>query len=186
MPSERVPDSGIEARRVLGWVGLVALALVVFVFVATAVPQLVGADHSYVVQSSSMSPSISAGSVVFVEDASPESISEGDVITFSRTVDGRTDRITHRVVDVRRNDGQPYFQTKGDANEEPDAELAPARQVVGTVSFDVPLVGYVVSFLQTGTGIVTLIVVPAIVLLVLEARDLLAGTSHDDEEGGTG
>lgn len=174
--------AGIDARQLLGWVGVLVLALLVLVFVAVAVPQLVGADHSYVVQSSSMSPTIGAGSVVFVDDVPGEAISEGDVITFTRsTADGST-RVTHRVVDVGENGGQRWFQTKGDANEDPDSERVPADQVVGSVSFQIPLIGYVVGFVQTPLGTLLLVVIPAIVLLVLEARDLLTEAEETAED----
>src|SRR6056297_1568948 len=92
----------IDRREMRGRLGLVVLVIVLAPFVAFAFPPLVGANHSYVVLSSSMSPAIGAGDVVFVSGVDPTAIEEGDVITFevgetTRTA-GSATRITHRVV----------------------------------------------------------------------------------------
>jgi len=165
---------GFEWRRLANWVGLGVLLIVVGVFVAAAVPQAVGADESYVVLSSSMSPAIDAGSVVFVSTIPQADISEGDVITYDRSPGGTTSRVTHRVVGVTEQDGQRHFRTKGDANEDPDPELVPASAVVGVVTFSVPSIGYVITFAQSQLGLLTLVIVPALLLVVLEVWDLLA------------
>jgi len=175
----------INWRRGVTLVAIVAFVLVLGVFVVAAVPQLVGADHSYVVQSDSMSPAIDAGAVVFVSDVPADEIAEGDVITYRDSgPDGETRRVTHRVVAVEQADGGRQFQTRGDANEDPDPGRVSASQVVGVVQFDLPLVGYVLSILRTPLGIAALVVIPAIALAVSELRALFAGawTESDDEE----
>jgi signal peptidase len=175
----------IDWRRGAKLLVIVAFVLVLGVFVVAAVPQLVGADHSFVVQSDSMSPAIDAGSVVFVSETVPSEISTGDVITYRDSgPDGKTRRVTHRVVAVEQVDGQRQFQTKGDANEDPDPGQIRASQVVGVVQFDLPLLGYVLSIIQSPIGIVGLIVLPAIALGISELRVLLraARTDETDEE----
>lgn len=157
-------------------VGLFVLVAAVVPFVAVAVPQTVGADHSYVVTSGSMNPAIPAGSVVFVRSGSIETITEGDVITFTagvgRSSTGEEERITHRVTDVVEEDGQLQFRTKGDANDAHDPSLVPARHVIGRVTFHVPYLGYVIERASTDTGILALIVVPALLLAVTELWSL--------------
>lgn len=175
------PDDGVDWRRLANWIGLGVLLIVVGVFVAAAVPQAVGADESYVVLSSSMSPSIEAGSVVFVNSVPAAEISEGDVITYDRSPGGTTSRVTHRVVDVVEENGQRQFRTKGDANEDPDPELVSATAVVGVVTFSVPYIGHVITFSQTRMGLLTLVVVPALLLVILEIRDLLSGTGDSEQ-----
>lgn len=163
--------------------GVGVFLLVLGVVVVAAIPQLVGADHSYVVQSSSMSPSIDAGAVVFVSDAPTDQISTGDVITYRDSgPDGEIRRVTHRVIAVEQTDGGPQFQTKGDANEDPDPGRVSASQVVGVVQFDVPLVGYLLSILRSPVGIVALVVLPAIALGISEVRVLLSATRTDEDE----
>ena len=176
----------IDRRRAANILGLLLLAAVISPFVASAVPQVVGADHSYVVLSDSMSPAIEAGGVVFVSEVPTAQIGGDDVITFERG--GRESRVTHRVVEVVERDGQRRFRTKGDANEDPDPGLVAPQQVVGVVLFSVPYVGYVTSFAQTRFGILALVVVPAVLLVASELWDLLAATAPEEDEpdGGAG
>lgn len=166
----------VDASKLARTVGFVALIAVVAIFVATAVPQAVGADHSYVVLSSSMSPTLQAGDVIFVTRVDPDDIEEGDIITFeppSGHSEASAERVTHRVVEVARRDGEKLFRTKGDANEVPDQELVPASNVIGVVRFSVPLIGYIISFGGSSTGVMLLVVIPATLLIVTEILALI-------------
>nr|WP_282594326.1 signal peptidase I [Halorientalis brevis] len=161
------------------------MLVVVLPFLLVAAPDLAGADHSYVVLSSSMSPSINAGDVVFVSEDDPTKIRENDVITFNPSggpLSERDELITHRVVNVTESDGTLYFETKGDANDSPDAEPVPAENVVGRVTFTIPFIGHVVSFASSGAGTLLLIVVPAVLLGLLELRDLYRATEAADSD----
>lgn len=180
MDFDRVTGRPIGWRRIAHVVGLLVLILLVGLFIVASIPALAGADESYVVLSDSMSPSIEAGAVVFVNEVPTDTIGSGDVITYETGENART--TTHRVVEVIENDGTTQFITKGDANEDPDPSPVPASAVVGTVAFHVPLMGYVVSFANTQLGLLTLVVVPALLLIVLELRDFWRELS--DEDGG--
>lgn len=164
-------------------VGTVLLIALVLPFLIYAVPQVAGADHSYVVLSSSMSPSIQAGDVVVVASVPSSSIQAGDVITFEPQGDrapGGVDRVTHRVVEViEREDGR-YFRTKGDANAEPDQALVPPANVVGRVMFSIPLIGHVILFAGSDLGILMLIIVPSALLIAGEVWDLWRAARADD------
>lgn len=165
-------------RRGANVAGAVLLFAVVAIFLVAVFPGLVGADHSYVVRSDSMSPAIEAGGVVFVSEVPAERIGENDVITFEQP--GGDQRVTHRVVEVIEGDGEPRFRTKGDANEDPDPEVVAPSQVIGKVAFSVPLIGYVIAFANTDLGLLTLVVLPALLLVVLEIRDILSGTEEGE------
>lgn len=157
--------------------GIGILVLIFLIFLVALVPQLVGADRSFVVRSDSMSPAIDAGSVVVVSEADPASISTGDVITYEGSSGAP---VTHRVVEIHEDDGR-QFTTKGDANENPDSQPIPGTALLGRVSFHVPLIGYVIAFAGTDLGLIALVVIPAALLLVLEVRDILQ--SDGDSEG---
>lgn len=155
------------------------VALIVFLVGAAivtalvAVPQVAGADDSYVVVSSSMSPTIKAGDVVVVDEVAPSSVAEGDIITFDRTP-GDGERTMHRVVDIVTQDGRQYFRTKGDANEEADPQLVPADALVGTVRFSIPYVGWAFSFASTDVGVLAFVAVPGVLLAASELWALIA------------
>lgn len=160
--------------------GVVAFFFIVVPLLVTAFPQLVGADESYVVLSSSMEPTISAGDVVIVNEVSPETIEKGDTITFRRQTSDGIGQTTHRVVEVLETERGLQFRTKGDANDAADPEPVAAVNVVGVVAFHFPLIGYLVEFANTGVGIALLIVVPAVILGLLEIRDVLDSPGSDE------
>lgn len=170
-------------RRV-GTIAVAVTFLVVFaLLLVSTVPAVTGADHSYVVLSDSMSPSINAGSVVLVSEIPADRIGEGDVITYvgSENAD-RTTRITHRVVDVQTADGTRQFRTKGDANDNSDAQLVAPSAVIGTVQFHVPLLGYLINFAGSTIGLITFVIVPAILLAISEAWSLYSDASTEEGE----
>ena len=150
-------------RALVSALVIVIVLSLVSPFAVFGVPQLVGADRSYVVLSGSMEPYMSAGDAIIIAAGPTASIREGDVITYQRGGDIPT---THRVIE-RVTGGQGVaFRTMGDANEDPDPAIVRPASVVGEVVLVIPYIGYVVQFANTPIGIVSLVVVP-IGLLVL-------------------
>lgn len=148
--------------RVLQAVGVAVLLIVVALFAVQAFPGLVGSDHALVVQSGSMEPAIGTGSMVFVAEIPPERVREGDVITYA---DDSGNLVTHRVAEKHAASESLRFVTKGDANENRDAEPVYRGDYVGQVQFNVPLMGYVVAFGQTPAGWATMVLVPTILFV---------------------
>lgn len=163
-----------DRRRLRNVAAVLVLVGAVLPFVVVGVPQVVGADHSFVVLSGSMQPSMAPGDVVIVRSAPAEVIGGGDVITFR---DG-SDITTHQVVDVEQTAEGPVFTTKGTANDAVDPRPIPADSVVGTVWFVIPWVGHVVLFAKTKLGAFVLVGVPGILLVVSELYDLYQARSR--------
>lgn len=177
-----LPSSGtLPLRRVFDVLLVLALVLVVVPFVVYASPSLVGAEDSYVVRSGSMEPAIGTGDVVIVERAAPAAIETGDVITF--VPDGQPPPTTHRVVSKTEQDGVIRFETKGDANEQPDAEPVVENELVGRVTLVIPYVGYVIQFASTSMGFFALVAAPFGLLLATEVWSLFR--EGGDESGST-
>ncbi|GAB7094958.1 hypothetical protein JCM30237_21110 [Halolamina litorea] len=177
--------TGGRLRRALNITGTVVLVVALLVTAIVAFPAVVGADHSYVVLSGSMEPSIGTGDVVIVADTPPERVATDDVIAFDR-VAGDQKRTTHRVVEVVDRDGDRYFRTKGDANEEPDGRLVPADALIGTVRFSIPEVGWLFSFANSDTGVLTFVAVPGFLLAASELWGLVTAARDDGTDGGDG
>jgi signal peptidase len=194
LPRRRAVEAlaGVVGRDHARTVGLVLLVAVVVPFVVFAVPQVVGAEQSYVVLSGSMEPAIPTGSAVIVERASPDAIERGDVITFEGGSSELT--TTHRVVEVRTVDGERRFRTKGDNNEDVDPRPVPEEAVVGRVMelsvpgvgsalFVIPFIGYVVQFAKTTVGFGLLVVLPFALLVASELREHLRRDGPDGTDG---
>jgi signal peptidase len=169
--------------RLARLLGAVALALLVVATAVFAVPALVGAEYSYSVRSGSMSPAIDAGDAVVVADRPTDAIQVGDVVTFVPTGFSSTSdvRVTHRVVAVHDRSDGVYFETKGDANEDPDPRLVPAERVVGVVVLTIPQFGRLAVFAGTPAGKIGLVAVPAAVLAVTEFRSLVRARQERGE-----
>lgn len=196
------PDDGPESAwvsdavtrerlvRVGHVLGVLALIAFVLPFVLYAVPQLIGAEYSYVVLSGSMQPAMGPGDITFVDDVPPSAVEDGDVITFKRPADERT--TTHRVVDVvDAADGSVAFQTKGDNNENVDQGVVTPGEFRGRVMefggalLVVPLVGYVLQFTNSGPGFVLLFVVPLVLLVANEIWNVVSTAAGDQNEPST-
>jgi signal peptidase len=160
------------ARSALTIFGVVVLVALLVPFLVFAVPQVVGADHGFVILSGSMEPAMSPGDVVIV-DASA-AVEVGDIITFD---DGKSIPTTHRVVGVV--DGQ--YVTMGDANENPDGQPVSPDAVLGEVTITIPLIGHVILWVNTPTGYIGLVILPLVLLLASELYSWARSRDPDPE-----
>jgi len=177
----------IPYRQIALVVVVIVVLAVVIPMAVFAVPQVVGADDSYVVVSSSMEPTFDAGAVVIVNSVSPESIQQGDIVTYREgekevIKDGKVNRITHRVVGVSESEGAPVFTTKGDANDAPDPQPVPASAVIGQVAFSIPYLGHLIAFMTTDLGYAVFIGVPIGLLVLGEVYDLAIAARNTRRE----
>lgn len=124
--------------------------------------------RAYIVQSGSMAPALAVGSIVFTK--SEANYSKGDIITFTQN----NSQITHRIVSVSFEGGEPVFTTKGDANEEADSAAVRPSQIVGKAFIVIPYIGYLADFVRTPKGFVLLVVIPASIIIYEELKSLLS------------
>jgi signal peptidase len=151
-------------RSVLNWAGNIFLALVI-ILVAFVLITSKGFGWQYnMVMSGSMEPTINTGGLVVSSQVSAGSIREGDIITF--ILEG--EKITHRVIGIYTGeDGNAYFETKGDANNTPDLAPIPSVGKMNKVIFHMPYLGYVSNFFQGLRGLIVLYVLSAILIVAL-------------------
>ena len=120
----------------------------------------------YVVRSGSMTPSIPAGSLVFVSPSSSYEI--GDVITYE-IPENDSITVTHRITSILATENDTFqYITKGDANEDKDPDPVSQSAVLGNVRFTIPYVGYLISATREPFGIIAFIVVPALVFIATQ------------------
>ena len=133
-----------------------------------------GTYQVVMVRSGSMEPTIKTGALAFFKPA--ENYEKDDVLAFQIDLDDNSKYIViHRAIEKKTTeDGKTVFVTKGDANQDKDSRETPAENVLGKVFFNIPYVGYVVSWIQTTTGKVALIVIPIVLLLYHEVQSQMA------------
>lgn len=161
---------------------VIAVALVVLlrtVFTPAGEVPTIGGYGFMRTLTGSMEPAIPVHSLVVVQETDPESLQEGDIITFRATEGSLEGALnTHRITSVYEQDGQLMFRTKGDANAVEDVEPVASANVVGRVVFVSAALGTVVSLLSNPLVFFPLIVVPLIVLCALEVVKLVKTTKE--------
>lgn len=148
---------------------LVAVA----VFVVVSAFPIEGNIQIKIVESGSMQPTIKTGSIVLIKPAAI--YAAGDIITFNsnfRDERGALVPITHRVEEVKNDNGVFSYVTKGDVNEEADTDAVPARKVIGKVLFSAPYVGYAIDTAKKPYGFLALILLPALILIGEQAQNI--------------
>ena len=150
------------ARRVVGLIGIALFAILVGFSLLTHIAPLTG-YQLFIVGGGSMEPSIPIGSLVVVSQIDASTVAVGDVITI-RADNGVV--VTHRVIRVVNLAEGRFYATKGDANQNPDGSLVPARAIVGKAGRYVPLAGYAQEYLSTFAGFVAALGVLGGILLV--------------------
>lgn len=125
----------------------------------------VGGYLPLIVLTDSMYPGIQSGDLIICHTAEAEEVSEGDVIAFFDPAGNGTSVVTHRVVEVTSENGEPAFRTKGDANNAEDPVLVPAENLVGVYRSRIPGAGNIAMFMQTTTGLIVCVVLPLILLV---------------------
>jgi len=117
-----------------------------------------------------MEPTIHTGAVVLVAPADTYAVD--DVITFE-TGGVNSVPITHRIVGIDDNGLQKQYTTKGDANEDADANTVRANKVLGKVLVDVPYVGYAVAASRKPLGFLLIIVIPGLFIIYDEIVNII-------------
>ncbi len=158
-----------KALRVMEWAATIVLALVVLAAAFLMLAPRFGVS-AHPVLSGSMEPALKVGGLIFCRKIPVNEVEVGDIIGFNAQ---QGEKVTHRVIDVREEDGKRWFQTKGDANEDPDPDLvAIGEEKVDKVVYHLPYLGFFSSFMQSKLAFLVFICAPAFILIVLFGRDL--------------
>lgn len=176
-----------KIRKIIRWLGnIVILFLLIIALLSTYsklqtrrnpnhIPSIAGLTPMSVL-TGSMRPMLEPGDMIVTRKLTPEKIEVGDIITYRISNNAL---VTHRVIDVVRENGSFWFQTKGDANNTEDLQLINSNEIVGTYLFKIPKGGYVTSFIRTPLATLFLIVLPVLILIGNELRKVLIGVDKN-------
>lgn len=149
----------------------IILLTVIILGVAFIYPLLpIGREFKiFTVQSGSMEPTITTGSVILVKELSSYEI--GDIITRKAGPSSEA-TVTHRLIEEEEKEGDIRFRTKGDANEDADNMTFSFEDIIGQVLFNIPYLGYPINFIKTPHGFILAVVIPATILIYEELRKI--------------
>lgn len=135
----------------------------------------------YTVVSGSMEPTYHVGSLIYVREVDTNTLKVKDPITFKL---GDNTIATHRIVEIVPNeqDSTKYsFRTKGDANEDIDANLVEPNKVLGKAYFTVPYLGYLATYIQSYPGNMVAICTAIALIILVIMIDMLTEENKEEQ-----
>ena len=172
---------------VLAWILLIfALLITVMVFTSdknNGVPSLFG-RMPMTVESDSMEPTFKKGDLIIAKEIDDiNELKVDDVISFwtNEIVEGQNVINTHRIVEIKDDNGTKGFITKGDNNDQNDTYIVYPSKIIGKwTGSRMPVLGRLMKFLKTKTGFLVCILIPMAIFFLFELFKLI--TPELDEE----
>ena len=171
-------QNGAETRhKVLTIVGIVLCVLLLPILIINCIMIVqsvvnedevpgVGGYSPLIVLTESMDPKIKSGDIIITKKIDGEDVEIGDVISFFDPAGNGTSVVTHRVIDLKEENGVIYFQTKGDNNNTVDRMWVSENNLVGKwTEIRFGGVGNVALFMQTTGGLIVCVLVPLALLV---------------------
>ena len=147
----------------LGLIGIIVVLLLTSIFPISDNYRIM------IVQSGSMEPAVHTGSVVVSRLVDEYVIN--DIITFGNKTSNQTPT-THRIIEIKNDNGNISYITKGDANNTSDRKEVLHRNVIGKILFSVPYFGYIIDFVKKPLGFFLVIVIPALLVVSDEVKKI--------------
>ena len=187
-------EGGTAVHKTLTIVGIVLCVLLIPILIINCtliVQSFVNKDEvpgiagfmPFIVATDSMEPVIMTGDIIIskdISDAEKANLKVDDIITFYDPEGSGTSVLTHRIKEVKVEDGVTYYVTAGDNNlrllkgdstnkRGYDPKPVASDKIIGTyTNIRVPFVGNIAMFMQTTGGLITCIVVPLVLLVAYE------------------
>lgn len=161
--------------KLIEWIIFILLILILLLVASPLLPTKKYVS-THVVSTGSMEPTIKAGSVV-LSSLEIEEINRGDIIVFT-SPENEEITIVHRVMDIENNE---YF-TKGDNNENDDDWTVFKDNIKGKVFLTIPYLGYAIEWMKTPLGFITILVLPALLLIISFIKRIKDGINDEVEK----
>jgi signal peptidase I len=158
-------------KRALGLILIIAAGIAGFMSIRGTMPFMP-------VFGTSMEPVLKAGALILIEEISPAEVKEGDIIVFTippmvREAYNYPLVIAHRVKTVITEPALA-FRTKGDNTGEDPFTVRP-QDIRGTVSQQIPYLGFPLLFFQSRQGLIFIIITLCLLTIHLYSEQLGRG-----------
>ena len=118
------------------------ISKVILGFLTVTLAMLISCKFQYgvlVIGSGSMTGAINKGDAIFFEQFDKnDKIEKDQIIIFKKD----NIQIVHRVIDIKKVNGETRYTTKGDANQEKDEGYITDKDLTGICKFRIPYIGY--------------------------------------------
>ena len=161
-------DRSLKVRKVLKIICKVILAIVLLLCLIIGYKKIVLQEPNvelfgyqmYVVLTGSMKPDINPNDIVVIKKVNQDDLKEGDIITFN--IGGKSSTVTHRIIEIVKQDDKVLYRTKGDNNNTQDADLVKYEDIQGIFIFKISKIGTILTGGLTGTGLILIFLFLAI------------------------
>ena len=123
--------------------------------------------HIFNIISESMEPTLEKNDIVIVQKCKELQLHKGDIITFLQ--DEKI--ISHRILNIVKENGITKYETKGDNNKIADSNKVEFKQIYGKVVFKIKNVGQIVNYIQNIRGFINIIILAIIIYIFVSLRD---------------
>ena len=169
--------TGTIVISVILWVIILVAALYAFTTMATRDNQNVSNIMGYtplVVKSDSMSPTFSAGDLIFIKKCDTSTLKEGDIICFHTIIDNEYALNTHRIQKIDTVGDARSYTTLGDNNNGiTDTHIISDGDIVGKYVGHLQNAGKVMDFLSSSVGFLIVIVLPMLLFFIYQVYNLI-------------
>lgn len=114
-----------------------------------------------------MKPTLNEQDVVIVKGCKNDELKIGDIITFNR----QEEIISHRIINIFKEENKLKIKTKGDNNEIEDNFILEEEDIIGKVCFKLKGIGKLVTFIQNGKGFFSSIAIITIIFIMISMND---------------
>lgn len=149
---------------------MIFLVLIVSLpIVATMIPT--GPFNFMMVSGTSMEPTITENDIIVVKETDNGIAKVGDIISYSHFFEDADKRVivTHRIVEI----AEEGYITRGDAYEMADNYIVNPENVRGIMQLKIPYLGGVAKFAAKPTGLIILVIVPALIYIASEIYSMI-------------
>jgi len=134
------------------------------------------------VSGSGMAPELRSGELIFINKVAPDAIKEGDIVVYNvpyylRERYGYPPVIAHRVADVISEENGLWLRTQAD-NIGDDPFLVRLQDVRGTVSGNIPYLGYPMLLFRGGVGTILFLIAIVLLALTMYSREIAGKTAR--------
>ena len=120
-----------------------------------------------------MSPTFRAGDLIIIRKCDPQTLKEGDIVTFHTIINNEFALNTHRITEIQDLGGARSYVTKGDNNELADIHMIADGDIVGKYVCHLAGFGKVMSFLSSSLGFLLVIVLPLLIFFIYQVYHLI-------------
>ncbi len=117
----------------------------------------------FIVMTGSMQSKINVGDLVIVKEVDANTLKQNDIIAFKDSVNLVT---THRIINIKEENGEKCFETKGDYNNVADKDLVYPKDLEGKMINCIPKLGEFILFVQKPLGLSLMILTILLIVAI--------------------